>query len=126
MDGGASSEVTGIALSPEFIYALGPGDLMPDERRFGVVWMPERALAAAYDLDGAFSNVVLKLVPGASQPDVDRDSSTGCWRAMAGSAPMDARTRSSHAFLDAELQQLKAMSRSCRRSSWWSPRFWST
>src|SRR5512134_3822344 len=24
--------VVGVALSPEFIYALGPGDLMPDER----------------------------------------------------------------------------------------------
>ena len=31
--------VVGIALSPEFIYALGPGDLMPDDRRFGVFWM---------------------------------------------------------------------------------------
>ena len=30
------------ALSPEFIYAIGPGDSMPDDRRFGVVWMPRR------------------------------------------------------------------------------------
>ncbi len=56
--------ITGTALSPEYIYALGPGDLMPDERRFGVLWMPQRALAAAYDLDGAFNNVAVKLTPG--------------------------------------------------------------
>ena len=42
--------VVGIALSPEFIYTVGPGDIMPDDRRFGVIWMSEKALASAYDL----------------------------------------------------------------------------
>jgi putative ABC transport system permease protein len=51
--------VVGIALSPEFIYAIGPGDIMPDDRRFGIVWMSEKALANAYDLEGAFSAVAL-------------------------------------------------------------------
>ena len=32
--------VVGVALSPEFIYALCPGDLVPDDRRFGVLWYP--------------------------------------------------------------------------------------
>ncbi|HWE16720.1 MAG TPA: ABC transporter permease, partial [Hyphomicrobiaceae bacterium] len=40
--------VVGTALSPEFVYAIGPGDFMPDDRRFGVVWIAEKALAAAY------------------------------------------------------------------------------
>src|SRR3990172_3818885 len=54
--------VAGIALSPEFIYAIGPGDTMvPDDRRFGVIWMSERALANVYDLEDAFSSVTLKL-----------------------------------------------------------------
>ena len=48
--------VVGIALSPEFIYAVGPGDIMPDDRRFGIIWMSERALASVYDLDDAFSS----------------------------------------------------------------------
>ena len=62
--------VVGTALSPEFVYAIGPGDLMPDDRRFGIVWMPEKALAAAYDLEGAFSSLTIKLLRGASEPDV--------------------------------------------------------
>ena len=56
-------KVVGIALSPEFIYALGPGDLMPDDRRFAVLWMSEKSLAALFDLDGAFNNLTLKLCP---------------------------------------------------------------
>ncbi|NJM82392.1 MAG: ABC transporter permease [Tabrizicola sp.] len=63
-------EVVGVALSPEFIYALGPGEMMPDPRRFGVVWMPLQSLEAAFDLQGAFSNVVVKLAPGASEEAV--------------------------------------------------------
>src|SRR6185436_1453292 len=44
-------KIVGIALSPEFIYALGPGDLMPDDRRFAVLWMSEKALSSLFDLD---------------------------------------------------------------------------
>ena len=62
--------VVGIALSPEFIYAIGPGDIMPDNRRFGIIWMSEKALASAYDLDGAFSSVNLKLLRDASEREV--------------------------------------------------------
>ncbi|MER8604573.1 hypothetical protein NKH48_12495 [Mesorhizobium sp. M1233] len=38
--------IVGIALSPEFIYAVGPSDIMPDDRRFGLIWMSEKALAS--------------------------------------------------------------------------------
>ncbi|WFU38999.1 hypothetical protein QA640_32060 [Bradyrhizobium sp. CB82] len=45
--------IVGTALSPEFVYTVGPGDLMPDDRRYAIVWMSEKALAGVYDLDGA-------------------------------------------------------------------------
>ena len=102
--------IAGIALSPEFIYALGPGDLMPDERRFGIVCMPEEALAGAFDLDGAFSNLAVRLQPGAAQePTIEKIDA-----ALARYGGQGAYGRSdqiSHAFLDAELKQLQAMSR---------------
>ena len=61
-------EVVGTALSPEFIYSLGPGSLMPDDERFGVLWMGRPALAAAFDLEGAFNSVALSLNRGV-QPE---------------------------------------------------------
>src|SRR5262249_57523846 len=30
--------IVGTVLSPEFIYTVGPGDLMPDDRRYAIVW----------------------------------------------------------------------------------------
>src|SRR5262249_31612271 len=50
--GGQRRDVTiaGLALSPEFIFALGPGQIVPDDRRFAIVWMTEPELAAALGL----------------------------------------------------------------------------
>lgn len=102
--------VTGIALSPEFIYALGPGEMMPDPRRFGIVWLPHAGLEAAYDLEGAVSNVVLKLAPGADEARIiaELDRLTAPYGGVGASGRDD---QISHAFLDAELKQLSAMVR---------------
>jgi len=100
--------ITAIALSPEFIYALGPGEMMPDPRRFGVVWLPRPALEQAYDLKGAFSNLVLRLAPGVAEAPViaalDRITAP-----YGGGGATGRAEQTSHAFLDAELKQLGAM-----------------
>ncbi|WP_434617716.1 ABC transporter permease [Tabrizicola sp. M-4] len=102
--------VTGVALSPEFIYALGPGEMMPDPRRFGVVWLPRATLEQAYDLEGAFSNLVLRLAPGV--PDTRVIAALDRLTARYGGGGATGRAeQTSHAFLDAELKQLGAMVR---------------
>jgi putative ABC transport system permease protein len=62
--------IVGIGLSPEHVYSIRQGDLMPDPKRFGILWMDRKALAAAFDLEGSFNDVSLKLVPGAHEEDV--------------------------------------------------------
>lgn len=62
--------IVGIALSPEYVYAIGPGALMPDDARFGVLWMSEETLQAAFDLTGAFNDVSISLLRGASEQSV--------------------------------------------------------
>jgi putative ABC transport system permease protein len=56
--------VNGIALSPAYIFAAAQGGFA-DDTRFGVLWMPEERLAAAYDLRGAFNLLSLRLGAGA-------------------------------------------------------------
>nr|WP_248306204.1 ABC transporter permease [Devosia oryzisoli] len=100
--------VTGIALSPEYIYAMTPGDIMPSEGRFGILWVPEALLAATYDLQGAFNTVSLKLVPGTSASSViaavDR-----LLAPYGGQGAYGRDQQTSHVFLDAELTQLRGM-----------------
>lgn len=57
--------VVGVALSPEYIYPTSDA-LLADDRSFGIFWMDRERLAAAFDMDGAFNSVALKLRPGAS------------------------------------------------------------
>ncbi len=65
--------ISGIALSPEYVYSIPPGEMIPDDRRYGVFWMEHRALAAAYNMEGGFNQVSLGLSPDASVPEVLAD-----------------------------------------------------
>jgi putative ABC transport system permease protein len=62
--------VVGVALSPEYVFSVGAGEIAQDDRRFGVLWMDGRAIAPAMKLDGAFDDVLVRLQPGASRAAV--------------------------------------------------------
>ncbi|CAG0948229.1 MAG: FtsX-like permease family protein [Rhizobiaceae bacterium] len=100
--------VTGIVLSPEYVYSIGPGDMMPDQRRFGVFFMSGAALSGLFDMDGAFNDVALRTQRGANLraivDDLDR-----ILRPYGGSGAHDRTDQVSHSFLDNELIQLRAM-----------------
>lgn len=56
--------------SPEFVYSIAPGELLPDYRRHTVAWMDHGELAAIAGLRGAFNDLAITLAPGASQEEV--------------------------------------------------------
>jgi putative ABC transport system permease protein len=101
--------VVGIALSPEFIYAIGPGALTPDNLRYGIIWLGQEAMAAAYDLDGAFNDLSLGLLHGTNPVEVierldrllERYGSQGA---------IARKDQISNWFLMNEIEQLKTMS----------------
>ena len=59
--------IAGIVLSPEFIFESRPGAALPDNRTYGIFWMPYEEVAKAFDLYGAFNSLSLRLAPGASE-----------------------------------------------------------
>ena len=58
--------IAGVVLSPEFVFEAPPGAALPNNKTYGVFWMPYKELATASNLDGAFNNLSLRLAPGAS------------------------------------------------------------
>ena len=104
-----SLTIVGTVLSPEFIYTIGPGALMPDNAYFGIIWMSERAAAAAFDMTGAFNDVSLALATGTSTATVI-DALDTLLEPFGGFGTYDRTTHQSNAFLDAEISQLKGMS----------------
>lgn len=100
--------VVGTVLSPEFIYTIGPGGLMPDDLRFGVVWMGHEAASAAFGQQGAFNDLAIGLARGASE-DAVIAAVDDLLAPYGGTGAYGRAHQVSHRFLDDELRQLRAM-----------------
>lgn len=103
-----SLTVVGVALSPEYILQFKPGELLPDAKRFGVFWMAETQLAAAFDMDGAFNDVTLSVMRGAIIDEVIRQVDL-LTEPYGGIGAFDREQQTSHRYLSDEIQQLKGM-----------------
>jgi putative ABC transport system permease protein len=100
--------ITGTAQSPEFIYTIGPGAVMPNNETFGIIWMPQAAVAAAFDMAGAFNDVSLTLTAGTQKANVI----DAVDRLLATYGSLGAFGRELHpsdSFIDAEIKQLRTM-----------------
>ncbi len=62
--------IAGIVLSPEYVFESRPGAALPDNKTYGIFWMPYKEVATAWDLYGAFNHVSLALAPGAVEAEV--------------------------------------------------------
>lgn len=103
-------EVSGIALSPEYIYPIRPGDVFPDFAHYGVLWMRPEPLARAYGMDGAFNDLSLRLGRGAVEADVI-DALDDLLAPYGGTGAYGRNLQTSHRFLSEELVQLNILSR---------------
>lgn len=101
--------VVGFALSPEYIYEIPPGGILPDNKTFGVLWMDHKALAAAVDMTGAFNNVSLKLTSSRDTASVigQLDHLTESYGGLGAFSRDD---QQSHKFIENELNELRNMS----------------
>ncbi len=100
--------ITGTALSPEFIYTIGPGALMPDNEGYGILWMPAQSAAATFDMTGAFNDLSLSLRKDA-RPEPVLEAVDDLLRPFGGLGAHGRDLQVSNAFLDAEITQLKAL-----------------
>jgi putative ABC transport system permease protein len=102
-------EVVGTALSPEFVYALGPGGIMPDDKRFGIVWMGREALESALDLKGAFNDLAVGLLRGA-EPEAVLNGIDRLLEPYGGLRAVARADQLSNWFVMNEISQLRTMS----------------
>lgn len=104
-------KIAGLAQSPEFLYSAAPGELVPDDARFAVIWMSEEALAAAYDVDGAFNEALVSLdrnaEPRAVIAAIDR-----ILERYGGTGAYDLDDHISDIFISEEIRGLQATSTS--------------
>jgi putative ABC transport system permease protein len=102
-----SFDIVGLAQSPEFLYTTAPGELVPDDARFGVIWMGRAGLAAAYDMAGAFNEALLGLSRGASEAAV-LDAVDRVLKPFGGSGAYGLADQLSNRFVSEEISGLDA------------------
>lgn len=100
--------IVGIVLSPEFVYAIRPGALIDDPQRYAVLWMDRTVLGTAFQLDGAFNDVSLRLQPGASEPEV-RAAVDRILLPYGGDGAVSRANQISNKILTGELSQLEGI-----------------
>jgi putative ABC transport system permease protein len=101
--------VVGLALSPEYVFPVGDFDPLPDPVRFAVVWMSRDVVAPSFQMEGAFNDLVLRLQPGASEPQV-LETVDRILKPYGGMSAHGRNQQLSNRFLDGELSQLGQMS----------------
>ncbi len=101
--------IAGVAISPEYVYEIGGGEMFPDSRRFGVMWMSRDALGPAFNMDGAFNDVAIRLSPGASESAVMErlDAMLEDYGSLGSYGRVD---QTSHHFISNEIAELQVTS----------------
>jgi putative ABC transport system permease protein len=100
--------IVGIALAPEFIYQIRPGDMFPDFKSYGILWMAHEPLASAFDMKGAFNDVAISLSANASAEDVILRLDNLLAR-YGGLGAYSRKDQVSHRYLSEEFKQLEQM-----------------
>ena len=100
--------IVGIVLSPEYIYSIGPGDMVPDQKRFGVFFMSFKSLAGLFDMEGSFNDLSVSEMRNSNTEKLIEELDA-ILKPYGGAGAYDRSDQISNAFLDAELTQLRAM-----------------
>ena len=100
--------IVGHALSPEYVFAVDTGLLMPDDARFTPLWMLEDAIAAAYQMEGAFNDLAVKLEPGASK-DAVLSAIDRVLEPYGGLGAQPRERQFSHSILTSEIQGIETL-----------------
>ncbi len=100
--------IVGVALSPEFVYSLAPGAMMPDPKRFAVFWMRRMDLETAINMKGAFNDVLIKTQRGANYTAI-KTAVDRVLKPYGGLLTIERKDQTSNFYLENELKQLKTM-----------------
>ena len=101
-------DVVGVVSTPEFIYQLAPGSIVPDFKTYVVVWMDGRTLEGAFDMTGAFNQVAATLQRGTRVEDVTA-AMDAILRPYGGLGAHGRKDQISHRYLSEEFKQLTMM-----------------
>ena len=99
--------VVGVAFSPEYVFQIKPGDMVPDPKHFGILWMEHEALSTAYDMEGAFNDIAISITHGSSEADVIQGVDL-LTKPYGGRGAYARKDQLSHLLLESDIQGLRS------------------
>lgn len=102
------AHIVGVAIAPDYLFAVAPGDVSADERGFGVVWMDIDTVGELTNRRGAFNHVSVLLSENASEARVrsEIDLLLAPWGSRGARGRAE---QASNRVLEQELAQLRSM-----------------
>ena len=80
--------IVGLALAPDFVVEYAGSAMVPDNRRYGVLWTSADGLETAFDMKGTFNDAVVRY--GAVTGPLQRDPwGSSRFVRVAGPTPYD-------------------------------------
>lgn len=101
-------KIVGVVLSPEYVYSIAPGALMPDSKRYGIFWMSRRSLEAAVNMKGAFNDLAIKTQRHADLASI-KESLNRLLKPYGGLISYGRDEQISNFFVENELKQLESL-----------------
>lgn len=101
-----SLQIAGVGLSPEFVYALSPSAPLPDDRHFGVFWVPFRGLERLAGMPNGFNSVTGILEPDATFESVKADLDQ-ILKPYGNRGAYNRKNQSSNMFVEDEIAEQK-------------------
>ncbi len=101
-------DVVGIVSTPEFIYQLAPGAIVPDFANYAILWMNRKPLEAAFNMTSAFNQIAGTLDTNASLKDV-LGAMDFILEPYGGLDAYGRKDQASHRYLTEEFRQLRTM-----------------
>lgn len=103
--------ISGIGVSPEYIFALHPANPIPDDLHFGVIWMNQSALASAYDMKASFNQLAFRLGDSASSKEV-KDKLDVILEKYGALGAIEKEDQVSNRYISEEIKQLRVQATS--------------
>jgi len=101
-------KVVGVVLSPEYVYSIAPGALMPDSKRFGLFWMSRRSLEAVVNMKGAFNDLSVKVERDANIENIKQEIDL-LLKPYGGLISYSRDDQLSNFFVENELKELESL-----------------
>lgn len=98
--------VSGIALSPEYVYVFRPGGFLPDDKHYGILWMEKESVEEIFDMNGAVNDIIFDFGTDIERNSILKEVDLKLTR-FGGLGSFDRDKLPSHSFLRDEFKQLR-------------------